>query len=39
VLNLHAISPYWIKAIRGGLILVAVLLDVTKRRVITYEGS
>jgi len=37
VLNLHAISPYWVKAIRGGLILPAVLLDVMRRRITTYE--
>lgn len=39
VLNLHAISPYWVKAIRGGLILAAVLLDVVKRRMAAYEGT
>jgi len=39
VLNLHAVSPYWIQTIRAAMILVAVLLDSFKRRLVRYaEG-
>jgi len=36
VLNMHAVSPYWIQTIRAGMILLAVMLDALKRRVISY---
>jgi len=39
VLNLHAVSPYWIQTIRAAMILLAVLLDSFKRRLMRYaEG-
>lgn len=37
VLNMHEISPYWVKTIRAGMILVAVVIDATRRRLVTYE--
>lgn len=36
VLNLHAVSPYWIQAIRAAMILFAVLLDSIKRKLMRY---
>ncbi|MEM1552415.1 MAG: ABC transporter permease [Candidatus Bathyarchaeia archaeon] len=36
VLNLHAVSPYWIQAIRGAMILFAVFLDSLKRKLMRY---
>ncbi|MGC8779065.1 MAG: ABC transporter permease, partial [Candidatus Caldatribacteriaceae bacterium] len=36
VLNLHAVSPYWIQTIRAMMILIAVILDSLKRRLIRY---
>lgn len=36
VLNLHAVSPYWIQTIRAIMILVAVVLDSLKRRLVRY---
>lgn len=36
VLNLHAVSPYWIQTIRAIMILFAVTLDSLKRRLIRY---
>jgi ribose transport system permease protein len=38
VLNLHAVSPYWIQTIRALMILLAVLLDSFKRRLVRYAG-
>lgn len=37
VLNLHAVSPYWIQTIRAIMILFAVILDSLKRRLVRYE--
>lgn len=37
VLNLHAVSPYWIQTIRALMILFAVALDSLKRRLMRYE--
>ena len=37
VLNLHAVSPYWIQTIRALMILFAVTLDSLKRRLVRYE--
>jgi ribose/xylose/arabinose/galactoside ABC-type transport system permease subunit len=37
VLNLHAVSPYWIQTIRAIMILFAVTLDSLKRRLVRYE--
>lgn len=36
ILNLSDVSPYWIQTVRGGLILVAVLLDAYRRRRKSY---
>lgn len=36
VLNLHAVSPYWIQTIRAIMILIAVILDSLKRRLVRY---
>ena len=37
VLNLHAVSPYWIQTIRAIMILLAVVLDSLKRRLMRYS--
>lgn len=39
ILNLSNVSPYWIQTVRGGMILIAVLLDVVRRRRKSYGSE
>jgi len=37
MLNLYGVSPYWATTVRALLLLIAVLLDTIKRRLVRYE--